>query len=124
MYAVAALHQAHPTEADCLSCPDRTRCTSSATRPLSVAVLPWPPHETQTRKRLDQQTEQWQCNYAIRAGIEATLSQNVRTHGLRRSRHRGLVDPQAARKSGQSIPCVTPKESYTLHGNNFRGLIL
>ncbi|WP_107065368.1 transposase [Streptomyces scabiei] len=36
-------------------------------------------------------TEQWQRSYAIRAGIEATLSQNVRVHGLRRSRYRGLA---------------------------------
>jgi transposase len=83
--------QARFAEADCRSCPDRTRCTSSATRPRSVAVLPRPLHEIQTRNRLDQQTEQWQHRYAIRAGIEATLSQNVRAHGLRRSRYRGLA---------------------------------
>ncbi|WP_107073877.1 transposase [Streptomyces sp. FxanaA7] len=43
------------------------------------------------RNRLDQQTEPWQRRYAIRAGIEATLSQNVRAHGLRRTRYRGLT---------------------------------
>jgi IS5 family transposase len=43
------------------------------------------------RNRLDHQTEQWQRRYAIRAGIEATLSQNVRARGLRRSRYRGLA---------------------------------
>ncbi|MFI6663313.1 IS1182 family transposase [Streptomyces sp. NPDC050523] len=83
--------QARFAEADCRSCPDRTRCTSSATRPRSVAVLPRPLHEIQMQNRLDQQTEQWQRRYAIRAGIEATLSQNVRAHGLRRSRYRGLA---------------------------------
>ncbi|MEU1306449.1 MULTISPECIES: transposase [Streptomyces] len=83
--------QARSAEADCRSCPDRTRCTSSATRPRSIAVLPRPLHEIQTRNRLDQQTEQWQRRYAIRTGIEATLSQNVRAHGLRRSRYRGLA---------------------------------
>jgi hypothetical protein len=41
--------------------------------------------------RLDQTTAEWQHRYAIRAGIEATLSQNVRAHGLRRSRYRGLA---------------------------------
>lgn len=39
---------------------------------------------------LDQHTEDWQRRYAIGAGIEATLSQNVRTYGLRRTRYRGL----------------------------------
>lgn len=43
------------------------------------------------RNRLDQQTEQWRRRYAIRAGIEVTLSQNVRAHGLHRSRYRGLT---------------------------------
>jgi IS5 family transposase len=35
-------------------------------------------------------TGKLQDRYAIRAGIEATLSQNVRTCGLRRTRYRGL----------------------------------
>ncbi|MCG7209640.1 transposase [Streptomyces arenae] len=83
--------QARFAEADCRACPDRTQCTSSATRPRSIAVLPRPLHEIQTRNRLDQHTGQWQRRYAIRAGIEATLSQNVRAHGLRRSRYRGLA---------------------------------
>ncbi|MGW0574270.1 IS1182 family transposase [Streptomyces tauricus] len=83
--------QARFAEADCRPCPDRARCTSSATRSRSVAVLPRLLHEIQMRNRLDQQTEQWQRRYAIRAGIEATLSQNVRAHGLRRTRYRGLA---------------------------------
>ncbi|WP_189845783.1 transposase [Streptomyces umbrinus] len=33
---------------------------------------------------------QWQRRYAIRASIEAAPSQNVRAHGLRRSRYRSL----------------------------------
>lgn len=41
--------------------------------------------------RLDQTATEWQHRYAIRAGIEATLSRNVRAHGLRRSRYRGLA---------------------------------
>ncbi|WP_185842058.1 transposase [Streptomyces sp. WAC 06725] len=83
--------QARFAEADCRSCPDRTRCTSSPTRPRSVAVLPWPLHKIRARNRLDQHTELWQRRYTIRAGIEATVSQNVRAHGLRRSRYRGLA---------------------------------
>ncbi|WP_397545446.1 transposase [Saccharopolyspora gloriosae] len=53
--------------------------------------MPRPHHEIQTRNRLDQQTEDWQRRYAIRAGIVATLSQNVRVHGLRRPRYRGMA---------------------------------
>ncbi|WP_281279492.1 transposase [Streptomyces griseorubiginosus] len=83
--------QARFAERDCRPCPDRARCTSSATGSRSIAVLPQALHEIQMRNRLDQQTEQWQRRYAIRAGIESTLSQNVRAHGLRRSRYRGLT---------------------------------
>jgi hypothetical protein len=78
-------------KATCLACPVRTQCTGSATRPRSLALLPQPLHEIQTRNRLDQETEQWQKRYAIRADVEATLSQNVRAHGLRRSRYHGLA---------------------------------
>ncbi|MGQ4484085.1 transposase [Streptomyces sp. SAS_276] len=83
--------QARFADRDCRPCPDRAWCTSSATHSRSIAVLPRPLHEIQMRNRLDQQTEQWQRRYAIRAGIEATLSQNVRAHGLRRARYRGLA---------------------------------
>lgn len=83
--------QARFAEADCRACPDRTQCTTSATGPRSIAVLPRPLHEIQMRNRLEQRTEQWQRHYAIRAGIEATLSQNVRAYGLRRSRFHGLA---------------------------------
>uniref|UniRef100_A0AAU2HAU1 Transposase n=2 Tax=Streptomyces TaxID=1883 RepID=A0AAU2HAU1_9ACTN len=77
--------------ADCLPCPDRASCTKSADRPRSIAVLPRPLHEIQAQNRLDQKTADRQRRYAIRSGIEATLSQNVRRHGLRRTRYRGLA---------------------------------
>ncbi len=78
-------------KADCLSCPVRSQCTSSADRPRALALLPTRElHEIQALNRLDQQSEEWQRRYAIRAGAEATLSQNVRTCGLHRTRYRGL----------------------------------
>ncbi|MFC8662018.1 transposase [Streptomyces sp. NPDC057199] len=60
--------QARFAEADCRPCPDRALCTSSTTGSRSVAVLPQLLHEIQMRNRLDQQTEQWQRRFAIRAG--------------------------------------------------------
>ncbi|MFI1034469.1 transposase [Streptomyces sp. NPDC020951] len=50
--------QARFADADCRPCPDRTQCTTSATGPRSIAVLPLPLHEIQMRNRLDQRTEQ------------------------------------------------------------------
>ncbi|WP_405595582.1 hypothetical protein [Streptomyces sp. NBC_01092] len=45
----------------------------------------------QTRNRLVQQTKEWQRSCAIRAGIEAAISQNFRSHGLRLSRSLALA---------------------------------
>ncbi|MGW2557612.1 IS1182 family transposase [Streptomyces sp. NPDC001635] len=78
-------------KATCLACPVRPQCTDAVSGPRSLALLPTRElHEIQQHNRLDQHTEQWQRRYAIRAGIEATLSQNVRACGLRRTRYRGL----------------------------------
>lgn len=69
----------------------RPQCTDGVSGPRSLALLPTRElHEIQQHNRLDQHTEDWQRRYAIRAGIEATLSQNVRAYGLRRTRYRGL----------------------------------
>ncbi|MFI9583890.1 transposase [Streptomyces sp. NPDC052236] len=78
-------------KATCLACPVGPQCTDAVSGPRSLALLPTRElHEIQMHNRLDQRTEDWQRRYAIRAGIEATLSQNVRTYGLRRTRYRGL----------------------------------
>ncbi|MFE3168863.1 transposase [Streptomyces sp. NPDC059224] len=69
--------QSRVAEADCRPCPDRARCTSSATRSRSVAVLPRPLREIQLRNRLDQQTEQWQRRYATGAGIDPQQSHGI-----------------------------------------------
>ncbi|MEN8651623.1 transposase [Streptomyces sp. 21So2-11] len=78
-------------KATCLACPVRPLCTNAVSGPRSLALLPTRElHEIQQRNRLDQHTQDWQRRYATRAGIEATLSQNVRTCGLRRTHYRGL----------------------------------
>ncbi|MEW2471787.1 transposase [Streptomyces sp. NPDC046994] len=85
-------------KATCLACPVRPQCTDAVSGPRSLALLPTRElHKIQQHNRLDQRTEQWQRRYAIRAGIEATLSQNVRACGLRRTRYRGCQDARPAR---------------------------
>ncbi|MFE5110583.1 transposase [Streptomyces sp. NPDC056663] len=49
-----------------------------------ITLLPRRLQEIQTQVRHEQDTEQWQCRYAIRAGYEATVSETAHTHGLRR----------------------------------------
>ncbi|WP_394816884.1 transposase [Streptomyces lonegramiae] len=121
-------------KATCLDCSDRPQCTTSATRPRALVLLPTRElHEIQTRNRVEQQTEAWQRCCAIRSGIEAAVSQNVRTCGMRqiplpRSRQnartarpdRAGLQPHPHRRLGSrahdhpppgqhaSTPCVRP----------------
>lgn len=46
-------------------------------------------HEALQTRRQEQKTESWKKRYASRAGIEGTLSQGVRSFGLRRCRYWG-----------------------------------
>jgi transposase len=47
-------------------------------------------HEWLAATRIEQRTPEWKQLYSKRAGIEGTISQGVRSLGLRRSRYRGL----------------------------------
>ena len=46
-------------------------------------------HETLQQCRAEQGGQAFQQAYAPRAGVEGTISEGVRRHGLRRSRYRG-----------------------------------
>jgi transposase len=75
---------------DCRPCLLRALCTSSK----SVRVISFRPQAQfealqQTRQLV--KTETWQKTYARRAGIEGTISQAVRTAGLRQARYIGLA---------------------------------
>jgi len=72
----------------CLSCPffGPGRCTTSpAGRHLSLNAY----HDVIQARRQEQQAQTFQLEMRARAGIEGTISEMVRTHGLRRARYRG-----------------------------------
>ncbi len=48
-------------------------------------------HEAPQAARVQQETAEWRAEYAVRAGIEGTLSQGVRGFELRRSRYTRLA---------------------------------
>lgn len=73
---------------DCGRCPLKASCTRGILRNLSFQ--PQAVQEALYAARQRETTEEWQRRYHRRAGIEATLSQGVRTFGLRRTRYRGL----------------------------------
>ena len=79
-----------PTQA-CRACTTRTLCTRSETAPRVLTLRPQAQHEVLQNARQQQQTEAWQKQYALRAGIEGTISQAVRGFGLRTCRYIGLA---------------------------------
>lgn len=74
----------------CQACPCRLDCTRSTSSGRELRLLPQPIYEALQARRQEQTTPAFQHAYALRAGVEATISQGVRRMGLRRSRYVGL----------------------------------
>jgi len=80
-----SLHIQFPARV-CATCPLRPQCTTSASgRSLSLSEH----YERLAARRTEAQTPAFRAKLRARAGIEATLSELVRQHGLRRHRYRG-----------------------------------
>ncbi|MBF6341862.1 IS1182 family transposase [Nocardia abscessus] len=74
----------------CRPCPARAQCTrSSSGRRLTIRHRAQ--HQALQLGRTEQQTDRWQQRYQHRAGVEGTVAQGIRSHGLRRSRYQGLA---------------------------------
>jgi Transposase DDE domain/Transposase domain (DUF772) len=70
----------------CAACPLRPQCTTSTSgRSLSLSEH----YERLVARRAEAETPAFRERLKARAGIEATLSELVRVHGLRRHRYRG-----------------------------------
>jgi len=78
---------------DCGACPSRNLCTKSKARypKRTITVPPEEQYWALQMARERQTGEAFKEQYALRAGIEATLSQGVRAFELRRSRYIGLA---------------------------------
>ena len=77
--------------ATCRACPTRRVCTSSPEAPRQITVKPQAHHEAIQAARQRQETPAFQAQYALRAGVENTLSQGIRRFDLRQSRYIGLA---------------------------------
>jgi transposase len=72
--------------ATCAGCPLRAQCTSGTSgRSLHLSAH----YELLAARRVEAQTEEFRARMRARPAIEATLSELVRGHGLRRHRYRG-----------------------------------
>ncbi len=77
---------------DCRSCPRLCDCVRSTSRypRRTLVIRPRDQHAALQAARQRQRSETFQQRYALRAGIEATISQGVRAFDLRRSWYVGL----------------------------------
>ncbi len=78
---------------DCGRCPRQVHCIRSAKKykRRTITIRPQAQHEALQAARRRQQTSAFASQYALREGIEATISQGVRAFGMRRSRYIGLA---------------------------------
>lgn len=77
--------------ATCRACPLRARCTRSGKQGRSLHLHPREAHAAIGAMRERLASDAGRELYALRAGIEGTISQGVRALGLRRARYRGLA---------------------------------
>jgi transposase len=75
----------------CDACPVRQSCTKATRSGRKLRLRPQPEHETLQRLRRLVKTDEFKKRYQKRAGVEGTLSQGVRSYGLRRTRYVGLA---------------------------------
>jgi transposase len=76
---------------DCNACPRRGDCTRSPTNPRVLNLMPQAQHEILQQTRQTHSRADFRQRYAIRAGVEGTISQLVRGFDLRRSPYLGLA---------------------------------
>ena len=76
---------------DCKSCPVRSQCTRAKTNPRGLTIKVHEDYEALERARERQKTELFQKQYALRSGIEGTISQGIRAFELRHCRYVGLA---------------------------------
>jgi transposase len=77
--------------ATCRACPTRPACTSAKDAPRQLTVRLQTYHEALQTARLRQETPEFAAQYALRAGVESSLSQGTRRFDLRQSRYLGLA---------------------------------
>jgi transposase len=77
--------------ATCRACPARPACTTAQGAPRQLTVRPQVHHEAIQAARQRQETTEFKAQYALRAGVESSLSQGIRGFDLRQSRYLGLA---------------------------------
>jgi hypothetical protein len=76
---------------DRIPCPFTEQCTSARSNRRQTSLQPRELTEAIRNARVQQQTDEWNQDYAPRAGVEGTIRQATHTTGLRHARYRGLA---------------------------------
>jgi transposase len=79
------------TDQDCATCPALTLCTKAKRKRRKLTLRPQAEHAVLTKQRTYQQTADFKARYALRSGVEGTISQAVGAYEMRRSRYRGFL---------------------------------
>ncbi len=79
---------------DCRNCPARSLCTRAKDQPRRLRIQLRAQYEALHAARQLLTTEAGRKLYKARAGVEGTISQGVRSVGLRQSRYWGLAKTQ------------------------------
>jgi transposase len=77
--------------ATCRACPTRRACTAAKDAPRQLTVRTQAHHEAIQAARQRQETTEFTAQYALRAGVESSLSQGIRRFDLRQSRYLGVA---------------------------------
>ena len=75
----------------CRPCPTRQICTAAKDAPRQLTVRPQAHHEAIQAARQRQDTPAFKAQYALRSGVESSLSQGIRRFDLRQSRYLGFA---------------------------------
>lgn len=71
--------------ADCIPCPFKDQCTSAKNNRRKISLHPRELAQALDQARAEQQTKDWQQDYALRAGVEGTIRQATAVTGIRRA---------------------------------------
>jgi transposase len=76
---------------DCIPCPFKQQCTSAKSNRRQLSLHPWEMTEALRTARAQQQTKDWNTDYALRAGVEGTIRQAAAVTDMHHARYRGLA---------------------------------
>ncbi len=104
------------SEKDCSRCPSLTRCVRSSKKypRRLITVRRQATYEALRAARQREKTLAFAKLYACRSGVEGTISQGVRTCGMRRTRYRGFAKTRLDHVlTATAIDCIRLSEWFT-----------